>query len=237
MAWSATVANCPAIVTSWSRLAYCRIVACCTGTVAALIESPARRIVLQQLVIVFGGGLRSVIRLQGPDLDRFSRFALPTSLRGQQQTQGLDIKTTQIQSLFQRFLQRWIAILTAQQQRLDHGSGSILLAAALLQRLPKTIEARRPAPLCPPLLQRGRTRESPGLLGQRLQVVLQVQDLLLPVETAFVSGHTLPLVPDLHVRRVHFGLHFQAHRNGNRIEVGQHSHTSAPVHLRKMYRR
>src|ERR1700685_377652 len=40
MACSATVANCPAIVTSCSRLAYCRIVACCTGTVAALIESP-----------------------------------------------------------------------------------------------------------------------------------------------------------------------------------------------------
>src|SRR5882724_9241185 len=40
MAWSATVANCPAIVTSWSRLAYCRIVACCTGTLSAFIGSP-----------------------------------------------------------------------------------------------------------------------------------------------------------------------------------------------------
>src|ERR1700681_2873769 len=40
MACSATFANCPAVVTSCSRLAYCRIVACCIGTVAALIESP-----------------------------------------------------------------------------------------------------------------------------------------------------------------------------------------------------
>src|ERR1700683_4747783 len=40
MACSAIATNCPAIVASWSRLAYCRIVACCTGTVAALIESP-----------------------------------------------------------------------------------------------------------------------------------------------------------------------------------------------------
>src|SRR6266576_364870 len=40
MACSAIATNCPAIVTRWSRLAYCRLVACCTGTVAALIESP-----------------------------------------------------------------------------------------------------------------------------------------------------------------------------------------------------
>src|ERR1035437_727886 len=35
------------------------------------------------------------------------------------------------------------------QQHLDHGSGSTLFASSLLQRLPKTIEARRPAPLVP----------------------------------------------------------------------------------------
>src|ERR1700730_8708311 len=40
MACSAIATNCPAIVASWRRLAYCRMVACCTGTVAALIESP-----------------------------------------------------------------------------------------------------------------------------------------------------------------------------------------------------
>src|SRR5580693_6423299 len=40
MACSAIGTNCPAIVASCSRLAYCRIVACCTETVAALIESP-----------------------------------------------------------------------------------------------------------------------------------------------------------------------------------------------------
>src|SRR6202041_1708834 len=201
------------------------------------LNHPAGRIVLQQLVIVFGGGLRSVIESQGPDVDRFARWSLLASFRGQQQTQGLDVKTTQIQSLFQRFLQRWISILTAQQQRLDHGSGASLFSSALLQHLPITIEARRPAPLCPPLLQRCRTRKSPRLLRQRVQIVLQVQYLLLSVETAFVSGYTLSLVPDLHVRRVHLGLHFHPYRNGRRIEVGQHPHTSAPIHLRKMYRR
>src|SRR6202040_2475143 len=62
---------------------------------------------------------------------------------------------------------------------------------------------------------------------QRVQIVLQVQYLLLSVETAFVSGYTLSLVPDLHVRRVHLGLHFHAHRNGlpNRS-------WSAPAHIR-----
>src|SRR6202795_3667367 len=40
MACSAPRANCPAIAANCSRLAYCRIVACCTGTVAALIASP-----------------------------------------------------------------------------------------------------------------------------------------------------------------------------------------------------
>src|SRR6202041_1708837 len=40
MACSAIATNCPAIVASCSRLAYCRIVACCTGIVATLIESP-----------------------------------------------------------------------------------------------------------------------------------------------------------------------------------------------------
>src|ERR1700721_2635774 len=43
MACSAIGTNCPAIVASCSRLAYCRIVACCTETVAALIESPPGR--------------------------------------------------------------------------------------------------------------------------------------------------------------------------------------------------
>src|ERR1700685_1526241 len=91
-----------------------------------------------------------------------------------------------------------------------------------------------PPPRSPPLFQRGRTSESAGLLRQRVQVVLQVQYLLLSLETAFVSGHALSLVPDLHIRRVHLGLHFHPHRNGYRIEVGQHLYTSAPVHLRKM---
>src|SRR5271169_2289424 len=100
----------------------------------------------------------------------------------------------------------------------------------------QTIEARRPAPLRPPLLQRSRTRQSSGLLRQRIQVVLQVQYLLLSVETAFVSGHALSLVPDLYIRRVHLGLHFHPHRNGNRIEVGRNFSPPVPVKMRKITR-
>jgi hypothetical protein len=68
--------------------------------------------------------------------------------------------------------------------------------------------------LCPPLLQGSRTSKGSGLFRQRLQVMFQVEDFLLSLEAAFVLCHAFSLMPDLHVRRVHFGLHFQANRQG-----------------------
>src|ERR1700745_2450968 len=100
MACSAIATNCPAIVTSWSRLAYCRIVACCTGTVAALIESPRSPDSSPATGHSFWWWVAVGHRIARPDLDRGARLALPASFRGQQQTQGLDVKTTQIQSSF-----------------------------------------------------------------------------------------------------------------------------------------
>jgi hypothetical protein len=43
--------------------------------------------------------------------------------------------------------------------------------------------------------------------------VLQVEYFLLAVEAPFVSSHAFSLVPNLHVGRMHLGLHRQA--NGN----------------------
>src|SRR4029077_5767541 len=122
-------------------------------------------------------------------------------------------------------------MLTAQQEHVDHGPRSCLLASSMLQHLPKTIETGRPTPLCPPLLERCRTRQGSGLLRQCFQVMFQVEHFLLSVEAALVPRHTLSLVPDLYVRRVHLGLHFKTDRQGNRIEVGQYFHTAARVHV------
>ncbi len=77
---------------------------------------------------------------------------------------------------------------------------------ALLELRPETVEALRPPPLCPTLFQRHGARQRSGLLAQHIQVVLQVQPLLLPLEAALMPRHTLSLVPDLDVGSMHFGL-------------------------------
>src|ERR1700730_13543834 len=43
-------------------------------------------------------------------------------------------------------------------------------------------------------------------------------------------------MPDLDVRGIHLGLHFDADREWNRVEVGQHSYAAAGVHMRKVTR-
>ncbi len=68
---------------------------------------------------------------------------------------------------------------------------------------------------------------------QCFQIVLQIQNLLLSLEAAFMSCHALPLMPYLDVRGMHLGLHFDADREWNRIEVGQHSYAAAGVHMRE----
>ena len=49
--------------------------------------------------------------------------------------------------------------------------------------------------------------------------------------------HALSLVPNLHVGRMHLGLHFHADGQRNGVEVGQHLHAAAGVHMRKVNRR
>src|SRR5205085_1584941 len=134
------------------------------------LNHPVPGIVLQQLVVVPGGRLWPVIPSQGPDLDRFTRLSFPVSFRLQEQAHGFHIETTHFQSLFDRHLQLRVAVLPAQQEHLDHGPCCGLLAPSLLQHLPVAIKTDRPTSLCPPLLERCRTRERSGLLRQCLQV-------------------------------------------------------------------
>ena len=66
--------------------------------------------------------------------------------------------------------------------------------------------------------------------------MLQIQNLLLSIEAAFVSRHALPLMPYLYIRGIHLGLHFDADWEGNGVEVGQHSYAAAGVHMGKVNR-
>jgi hypothetical protein len=104
-------------------------------------------------------------------------------------------------------LSKSIPILTTQQNYIDPWVGFQLPSYSLLQSLPETIETAWPAPLCPPLFERCRSAQGSGLLGKRFRVVLQVEDLLLPLE-AFMLRHAFSFMPNLHVGGLRFHLHF-----------------------------
>ena len=127
-------------------------------------------------------------------------------------------------------------MLAAQQQNIDHRARSRLPALPLPQHLPKAIEACRPTSLRSPLLKRRRTGQRSWLLRQCLQIVLQIQNLLMSIEAAFLPRQALRLMLYLYVRGIHLGLHFDADREWNRIEVGQHSYTAAGVYKGKVNR-
>src|SRR5208283_3833355 len=55
-------------------------------------------------------------------------------------------------------------------------------------------------------------------------------------EAAIVSRHALSLVPNLHIGRMHLGLHFDSDGQRNGVEVRQHLHAAAGVHMWKMNR-
>src|SRR5579885_3546642 len=66
--------------------------------------------------------------------------------------------------------------------------------------------------------------------------MFQIEHLLLPAEAAFVAGHALALVPELHLGSAHPGLDHASSRHRNRVEVRQHACTPAAAYRRKMDR-
>src|SRR5271163_1252847 len=233
MACSATSANCPPIVLSWSCLAYCRMVACCTG---AVIESPhsmgsspaTGRSSSWWVAVGHTPATRQSRLLHRLRASRMGRWQA-TSVRPRHRNNS-DPELFQAPPSVADIHAGGPA--AARRSWLWSHPACLFVASGL----PEVIEAGRPAPLCPPLLERCRTRKCPGLLRQCVQVMLQVEYFLLSVEAALVPCHTLSLMPDLHVGRVHLGLHFQTDRQRNRIEVGQHLHATTAVHMGKVHR-
>ncbi|HKH43626.1 MAG TPA: hypothetical protein VKM72_03090 [Thermoanaerobaculia bacterium] len=80
----------------------------------------------------------------------------------------------------------------------DHLLRPGLAPVALDQRLPEAVVALRPAAEPTPLLQRLAAGERAGLALQHVEVVLEIEDLLVPAVAPLVTGHALALVPDLH---------------------------------------
>ena len=93
-------------------------------------------------------------------------------------------------------------------------------AVADHQLLPDPVIARGPTAPLPPLLERFASRQRAGLALQRLEVVLQIENLLKPAVAAFMAGDALSVVPNLDVTCVDFCLDFKAYSYRNRIEVG-----------------
>src|SRR5215468_12509963 len=126
-------------------------------------------------------------------------IALSAAGPREQQSHRLDIETAQIQSLFQRFLEQIHTHIDDPTEVHRSMARFQLLSYSLLQSLPETIETAWPGPLCPPLFERCRTAQGSGLLGKRFQVGLQVEDLLLPLEAAFMLRHAFSFMSNLHV--------------------------------------
>src|SRR5215469_3792907 len=74
---------------------------------------------------------------------------------------------------------------------------AFLFVAPVPPRNDRNCLAQRP--FCPPLFERCRTAQGSGLLGKRFQVGLQVEDLLLPLEAAFMLRHAFSFMSNLHV--------------------------------------
>src|SRR5439155_6823668 len=119
-------------------------------------------------------------------------------------------RTSGLQGRFHRLLQLASAILLAEFQQTDHLPGTTLLPLPRHQRLPDPVETRRPQTRLPLLIQSRRSRQSPRLPPQHVEVVLQLENLLLVPVTTRVASHTVPFVPQLHRAGVGFGVDLSA---------------------------
>src|SRR5206468_8480841 len=97
------------------------------------------------------------------------------------------------------------SLLLSQQQDLDHGARSGLLALPLLENIPVLVVAGRPPSLRAPLLQRCRPRQRSRLPLQRFQIVVQIENFLLPPKAALMPCQALALTPYLHVAGMNLG--------------------------------
>src|SRR4051794_18432447 len=180
-----------------------------------------RRPVRQQPIVVLQTGLRPVIAIQCADMRRSGLRRLILAVDAQQITNRAYVRTAQLQRFFHGLTYLRRSTLPRQQQNVDHRASPFLLALALAQHIPELVVASRPSPLCPALLQRRRAGQRTRLLRQHIQVMLQLEDLLMPFIAALMPSQTPGLMPDLHICRIDPHCYLGAHWQRRRIEVRQ----------------
>src|SRR5439155_26367809 len=100
-------------------------------------------------------------------------------------------------------------MLLRELEQIDHLPGPALFAVALHERFPYPVEAGRPRTGLALLLEWFRSRQCARLAIQNIQVMLQLEDLLLPPVTTLMPGHAQARMPQLDGAGIRFRLHLR----------------------------
>ena len=110
----------------------------------------------------------------------------------------------------------------AELQEADHRPGAGRPALPRLEPRPELVITGGPAALGAPLRERRRPGQGTRLVHEHVQVMLEIEDLLLPAVAAGMGREALPVMPDLHPGRVDAGVDLRAGPEGNRVAVRAH---------------
>jgi hypothetical protein len=179
-----SVPNCEAII-GIRRVLHCALMlASCTAPSGC--SSRGSR--TEELVVLKHHRQRSSVPFQCTDVDGFT-FGLPQIVCVQQVLDRRGIIAAAGQCRFDRLLQLLLSMLLRQFEQFNHLPRAILFSVTLHERFPDPVEARRPQTGLALLLLRLRSRERARLAIQDIQVMLLIDDLLLPPVTTLVPGH------------------------------------------------
>ena len=118
-------------------------------------------------------------------------------------------------------------------QQLDHGFGPGGAAVPLDQPRPEQVVARRPASELAPLLQGLAAGQCSWFVRQNVQVVLEVEDLLVPAVAALVLGDPPTVMPDLEAGGPQLHLDDAAGFDRHGVGIRFHLDAAQAVHLRE----
>src|SRR5262249_55622201 len=155
----------------------------------------------QQVIVGVHFGQWSLVAAERAEVKQWRWALVLQRLGGQQMPHRRGVGATQVEGGLDRNAQLSEAMLTSEPQQLDHRLRPKLTPLAVHKCLPHTVVARRPASSLTPLLEWLAASERTWLALEHVQVVLQVEQLLVPSVRARVASDAAALVPDLDAGR------------------------------------
>jgi len=166
----------------------------------------------------------------------------------QQQANGLDVDRTQLERTFHRDVEPveartlcfWplpcgsvgpLGPADRKKQEVDEFLGPLHAAMPFLKALPQYVEAGRPAALRPSLNQRQGARQSAGLAPENVQIMLQLQEMLVPSVTAGMQRHAPVFLPYLHLGSSHHHSRLAAWAQRGGVMIGFDVYATFGVNL------